>query len=276
MEYIVAVTDLGAAARVIIHRDHLGDLVHFLSNFGELQTIAEADSFTPEGCETLIISLDSRAALRAFLDTTNHELHERGVTQYIRARLQQNEVARRLRQQQLALRLRESYPCINPDETGRRLNVRVVKGTSYTQLVRRAQRYGVVEYIVYSNAAQSNAIICYASRQSARQAYISEQNSVLGATLAPPTPSGENVCVQKKRFCQACRNWVDARRQSWQSHYGLCTRTTATRFDANRQMSPLPCSGAPLAAPADPKEDTSSDEDGSEAAIPSCYRRRQK
>ena len=67
MDYIVAVTDLGSAARVIIHRDHLGDLVHFLDSFGDLKSISEDESFTPEGCETLIVSLESRAALRAFL-----------------------------------------------------------------------------------------------------------------------------------------------------------------------------------------------------------------
>ena len=88
MEYIVAVIDLETAARVIIHRDHLGDLVHLINNFGDLTSISEADFFTPEGCETLIVTLESRAALRAFLQTVNRELHERGVTQYIRALLQ--------------------------------------------------------------------------------------------------------------------------------------------------------------------------------------------
>ena len=131
MEYIVAVTDLGTAACIIIHEDRLGDLVHLVNGFGDITSIAEADSFTPEGCETLIITLASRAALRAFLHTANCELHERSVTQYIQARLQQNEVARRLRQQQLAVRLNASVPCINPNETGRRISVRIVKGTSY-------------------------------------------------------------------------------------------------------------------------------------------------
>ena len=130
MKYIVAVTDLGTMARVIIHRDHLGDLDHLLNGFGDITIISEADSFTSEGCETLIITLESRVALRTFLQTANRELHECGVTQYIRARLQQNKVARRLHQQQLAARLNASVPCINPDETGRRINVRIVKGTS--------------------------------------------------------------------------------------------------------------------------------------------------
>ena len=115
MEYIVAATDLGTAAYVIIHKNHVGDLVYLLNSFGEVKHIAEADSFTPEGCETLIITLESRAALRAFLQTVNRELHERGVTQCIRARIQQSEITRRLRQQQLAAKSSASCPCVNPD-----------------------------------------------------------------------------------------------------------------------------------------------------------------
>ena len=206
MEYIVAATDLGTAARVIIHRDHLGDLVYLLNSFGEVKHIAEADSFTPEGCETLIVTLESRAALRAFLQAVNRELHERGVTQYIRARLQQNEITRRLRQQQLAVKLSAQCPCIYSDETGRRINVRVVKGISYDQLVYRAQRYGTLEYVVFSNATRTNAVICYESRQGARLAYIGERNSVWGATFVPLTPSSESTDVHRKRFCKGCRN----------------------------------------------------------------------
>ena len=213
--------------------------------------------------------------LRAFLYAVNHELHERSVTQYIRARLQQNEVARRLRQQQLSIRLNASVPCINPDETGRRINVRVLIGTSYAQLARTAQRYGAVEYIVFCNAARSNAVICYISQRSARMAYAAERNSILGATFAPPTPSGEGVSIQKKRFCPECENWVDSRWYSWRSHCDLCTRSVSARFDKNRQLSPLPHKGAPPTQ--ENREDSAkSDEDGSEAAIPSCYRRRHK
>ena len=275
MEYIVAATDLGTAARVIIHKNHLGDLVYLLNSFGEVKHIAKADSFTPEGCETLIITLESRAALRAFLQTVNRELHERGITQYIRARIQQSEITRRLRQQQLAAKSGASGPCVNPDETGRRINVRVVKGVSYGQLVHRFQRYGTLEYIVFSNAARTNAVICYESRQGARAAYTAERSSVWGATLTPPTPSGEDTDVHKKRFCSGCKNWVDSRRHSWKSHYGLCTRTTSARFDDKRQLSLLPHDGAPPAQE-DQAGSASSDEDGSEAAIPSCYRRRHK
>ena len=274
MEYIVAVTDLGTIG-IIIRKDHLGDLVHLLNGFGDIASIAEADSFTPEGCETLIVTLANRAALRTFLHTVNRELHERSVTQYIRARLQQNEVARRLRQQQLSIKLNASVPCVNPDETGRRINVCVVKGTSYEQLVRTAQRYGTVEYVVFCNAARSNAVICYNSRQSARLAYAAERNSVLGAIFTPPTPSGEGISIQKKRFRQECKNWVDSRWYSWKSHCDLCTHNTSARFDKSRQLSPLPHNGAPPALE-DHRDSASSDEDGSEAAIPSCYRRRNK
>ena len=185
---------------------------------------------------------------------------------YIRARSQRNEVARRLRQQQLATKLSASYLCINLDEIGRRINARVVK----------EKQYGTLEYVIFRNAARSNAVICYESRQSARQEYRGEKNSVLGATLALPTPSSEDVNVQKKRFCRGRRNWVNSQRHSWKSHYGLCTRTASARFDNSRQLLPLPCSGTPLAAAEDPTDITISDEDGSEAAIPSYYRRRKK
>ena len=41
MKYIVAVTDLGIVARVIIHRDHLGDLVYLVNIFGDLTSISK-------------------------------------------------------------------------------------------------------------------------------------------------------------------------------------------------------------------------------------------